>query len=237
MAKEKVPGPPPGGSAGGPAGPPAGPLQSRPSQAPPPRRRWVVALIIACVVALTVGVVGILVGVGAFGEDEGGNGASRQTAGPPTEAATSIAPSAADSPSPAGGTADVHAFGDTQKYPDGIEVTVSGLKTFTPFEGAAGHKAGYKAVSVDVAVTNGSDARLELATVAVRARDGDGRELATVADAESNVLGLSGAVLPGKKAIATYGFDLPPDAGQVVDVEVTVGFSSRPSAFWSGKLP
>ncbi|MDV5149387.1 DUF4352 domain-containing protein [Streptomyces sp. SBC-4] len=131
----------------------------------------------------------------------------------------------------------MHAFGAAQRYEDGVEVTVSAPVGFTPSQAAVGHKAGNTAVTVQVTVRNGTDERIELALVQVSARDGDGREATRVFDAATELgSGLTGALLPGRKAVAAYGFDMPPGKGAVLDVEVKVGFE-RPSAFWGGVIP
>ncbi|MFF8378636.1 hypothetical protein ACF07V_21200 [Streptomyces sp. NPDC015661] len=219
-----------------PSGPPSGPLSG-----PPPRRpagRWTVLALLIGGIGLVVGVFGILMGAGAF---DGGGRATGETPGPsspttpPSRSAESTAP-----PAPTARLSDdgVHAFGGTQKYGDGVEVTVSAPRTFSPSQGASGHKAGNQAVAVDVAVRNGSGGRLDLGGVVVTGRDAEGRELARVFDAEPPpVLGLHGTLLPGRKAVGVYGFDLPPGSAMAVDIEVALGFDGRPSAFWGGRIP
>ncbi|MFD3662171.1 DUF4352 domain-containing protein [Streptomyces sp. NPDC058659] len=124
-----------------------------------------------------------------------------------------------------------------QRYEDGAEVSVSPPVRFTPSQAAAGHKAGNTAVTVQITVRNGTDERLELALVQVSARDGDGREATRVFDVEPELgSGLTGTLLPGRKAVAVYGFDVPPGKGAVLDVEVKIDFE-RPSAFWGGPIP
>ncbi|MEV4429294.1 hypothetical protein AB0K23_28705 [Streptomyces sp. NPDC049602] len=220
----------------GPSGPPSGPLSD-----PPPRRpakKWTLLAVLLGGIGLVVGVVGILMGAGAFDSGARGTGESAgaatlppsapRSAGPTTPPA-STAPSAGDGP---------HAFGEPQKYADGIELTVSAPKTFSPSQGASGHKAGNRAVIVDVAVRNGTDKRLDLGTVVVRGRDAEGRELASVVDAgPPPVLGLQGSLLSGRKAVAAYGFDLPAGSANELDMEVSIGFDGRTSAFWSGPIP
>ncbi|MFD2010562.1 hypothetical protein [Streptomyces narbonensis] len=89
-------------------------------------------------------------------------------------------------------------------------------------------------MTVQVTVRNGGGERLELALVQVSARDGDGREAVRIFDTEPDLgLGLTGDLLPGRKAVAAYGFDVPPGEVAVLDVEVRVGFG-MPSAFWGG---
>ncbi|WP_030313545.1 hypothetical protein [Streptomyces flavochromogenes] len=84
-----------------------------------------------------------------------------------------------------------------------------------------------------VAVVGG----LDLATVVVQVRDGEGWEGARVFDGAPPHLGLGlpGTLLPGRKAVGGYGFDMPPAENPVLDVEVKVG-PGRPALFWSGDV-
>ncbi|WP_328941671.1 DUF4352 domain-containing protein [Streptomyces sp. NBC_00250] len=196
---------------------------------------------------LVVGLVGVLIGAGAFGGGRGEGTAGDSTPPPPVSTspearATSVPPSS-ETPTPRSssgegegeGDGDVRAFGRTQGYEDGVEVTVSAPVAFTPSTGAAGHTAGNATVAVDVTVRNGGDVRLELATVQVQVRDSAGRAAGRVFDAEPHLgAGLSGTLLPDRKALAAYNFDVPPTKGSVLDVEVKVG--ERPSLFWSGEV-
>ncbi|MEU7292547.1 hypothetical protein AB0A76_04965 [Streptomyces exfoliatus] len=254
MAEGHTPGPsgsmPPDGDRP-PVGPPSGPLSGAPSPEHPPPRRRVLLMVLAGGLVLVVGAVGVLIGAGAFGGSERGGGAapsgSAQRAStpaastpavptPPTSAAPS--PTAPDSPlatSPRS-SVDVAAFGRTQRYDDGVEVTVSAPAAFTPSAAAAGHTPGNKAMTLQVTVRNGGGERLELAVVLVRARDGEGREASRVFDVEPDLgMGLSGTLLPGRQAVAAYGFDVPPTQDALFDVEVQVGFE-RPALFWSGTI-
>ncbi|MFF6901337.1 DUF4352 domain-containing protein [Streptomyces hydrogenans] len=229
------PGRPPHGGAppsGPPAGPPPGPL-SGPGAAPPGRRRWLLALI--GVMVLAVGVAGLLVGTGAFGDDDPGGGATVSTT-PPAPPASASRETPVRSPSAEPAAEGLLPFGTTHRYADGVEVTVSAPERFTPAEGAAGHKAENTAVKVDVTVRNGSGERLKLVTVQVQGRDGEGREAAGVFDAEQGILSLDGDLLPGRRAVAAYAFDVPPRSGDVLEVGVTVGFTGD-EAQWSGPLP
>lgn len=213
-------------------------------------------MVLAGGLVLVVGAVGVLIGAGAFGGGERGGGAAPSGAAqrasspavptPPTSAPPTSAPPTSAPPSPTASdsplasspppAADVAAFGRTQRYDDGVEVTVSAPVAFTPSAAAAGHTAGNKAVTLQVTVRNGGGERLELAVVQVRARDGDGREASRVFDAEPDLgTGLSGTLLPGRKAVAAYGFDVPPTTDALLDVEVQVGFE-RPALFWSGTV-
>ncbi|MEV6204181.1 DUF4352 domain-containing protein [Streptomyces sp. NPDC051771] len=217
--------PSPGG--GPPAGPPPGPL-SGPAPAPPRGRTWLLAL--TGVLVLAVGVVGLLVGTGAFGGDGGGGGGGAASASPPASPRT-------ETTTPPPESAGLLPFGRTHRYADGVEVTVSAPERFVPSDTSAGHRAGYTTVTVQVTVRNGSQERLELAVVQVRGRDGDGRETERVFDAAQDLgSGHTGTLLPGRRAVAAYAFDVPPGTGSVLDVEVSVDFTGD-SAFWGGKLP
>ncbi|MFE6228375.1 hypothetical protein [Streptomyces sp. NPDC057854] len=217
------------GSGTPPSGPPPGPLSG--STARPPRRRgWLPALI--GVLVLAVGVAGLLAGTGAFRGGDGG-----ETPAPPAPSSAAGTTTASGTPPP--GTspaAGLLPFGRTHRFPDGVEVTVSAPERFTPADTSAGHKDGNIAVKVEVTVRNGSGERLDLVTVVVRGRDGDGREAVRVFDAGQNVMALSGGLLPGRKAVADHGFDLPPPAADPFEVEVNVGFDGD-SAFWGGAVP
>ncbi|MEU9855642.1 DUF4352 domain-containing protein [Streptomyces sp. NPDC047974] len=217
--------PAPGG--GPPAGPPPGPL-SGPTPTPPRRRTWLLAL--TGVLVLAVGVAGLLVGTGAFGGDGGGgDGGAASTSPPAAPARKTTAPPPPES-------AGLLPFGRTHRYASGVEVTVSPPERFTPAQSSAGHKDGNIAVKVDVTVRNGSDERLKLVTVIVQGRDGDGREAAGVFDPEQVVMPLEGDLLPGRRTVAAYGFDLPPGAGNTLEVGVTVGFEGD-AVHWAGELP
>ncbi|MFH8255857.1 DUF4352 domain-containing protein [Streptomyces roseolus] len=222
---------------GPPDGPPPGPL-SGPDPAPPRRRTWLLAL--AGVLVLAVGVAGLLVGAGAFGDDDGGGSGATASASPPARTASGPA---SPSASPARGattpppeSAGLLPFGRTHRFAGGIEVTVSPPERFTPAQSSAGHKDGNIAVKVDVTVRNGSDERIKLTTVVVRGRDGDGRETAQVFDPEQVVMPLEGDLLPGRRTVAAYGFDLPPGAGNTLEVGVGVGFDGD-AVHWAGELP
>ncbi|NML51462.1 DUF4352 domain-containing protein [Streptomyces sp. R302] len=218
---------------GPPVGPPPGPL-SGPPPTPPRRRTWLLALI--GVLVLAVGVTGLLIGTGAFGDDDGGGDGGPAVTSPPAPPASTVreTPEATTAaPAPEGPLP----FGRTHRYADGVEVTVSAPERFVPSDTSAGHRAGYTAVTVQVTVRNASRERLELGIVQVRGRDGDGREADRVFDTAQDLgFGHTGTLLPGRKAVAAYGFDVPPGTGSVLEVEVGVGFTGD-SAFWGGGLP
>ncbi|MFF0484313.1 hypothetical protein [Streptomyces sp. NPDC004435] len=196
------------------------------------------------ILVLAVGVSGLRAGTGAFGDGDGEKtappaapvSAAGDTPTPvnrPPTSAQATAPTSV-SPSEASGEGLVP-FGRSHRYEGGVEVTVSAPKRFTPAPSSAGHAAGNIAVAVEVTVRNDSGERLELSTVIVQGRDADGRETGRVFDADAGILPLSGGLLPGRKAVAVYGFDVPREAATLLEVEVGVGFGGD-SAFWFGKL-
>ncbi|MDX2561555.1 hypothetical protein PV371_18075 [Streptomyces sp. TX20-6-3] len=253
MVEGRSPGPTPSDGGRPPAGPPSGPLSTPSSPDPPPLRRRVLLIAVVGGLVLVVGLVGVLIGAGAFsGGDRGGGTAgdapstppvsaspsgpstAPRTSSPPTRPTTRTSPPASRA---ATGEGPARAFGQTQGYEDGVEVTVSAPVPFTPSDSAAGHLEGNLAVALQITVHNGGDQRLDLATVMVQVRDGEGREGTRVFDGAPPHLGLglSGTLLPGKKAVGGYGFDLPPAEKPVLDVEVRVGHD-RPALFWSGDV-
>lgn len=128
-------------------------------------------------------------------------------------------------------------FGTARRYEDGLQVTVSAPRPFSPSDTAAGHSPGNRAVTVEVTVLNGSDERANLDIVRVEARDADGRTADRIFDSTKDASGgLSGTLLPGKQSVATYAFDLPRNAATSLDIEVTPGFNYDP-AVWSGATP
>ncbi|MEU2546149.1 DUF4352 domain-containing protein [Streptomyces roseolus] len=188
---------------------------------------------------LAVGVAGLLVGTGAFGGGDGGGGGGTASTPPPARTssgpASPTAPPARGSTTPPSENAGLLPFGRTHRYAGGVEVTVSPPERFAPAQSSAGHRDGNVAVKVDVTVRNGSDERIELVTVVVRGRDGDGREAARVFDPEQVVMPLEGDLLPGRRVVAAYGFDLPPGAGNTLEVDVSVGFDGD-AVHWTGEL-
>ncbi|MET8966760.1 hypothetical protein [Streptomyces hydrogenans] len=184
---------------------------------------------------LAVGVAGLLVGTGAFGDDDGGGGGTASTT-PPAPPASTPRETPTTPPPAEQATGDLLPFGRTHRYASGVEVTVSVPERFTPAQSSAGHKDGNIAVKVDVTVRNGSEERLKLVTVIVRGRDGDGRETAQIFDPEQVVMPLEGDLLPGRRTVAAYGFDLPAGAGSTLEVGVAVGFGAD-AVHWTGELP
>ncbi|MFJ2936917.1 hypothetical protein ACIO8G_29660 [Streptomyces sp. NPDC087219] len=248
MVEGRSPGPTPSDGGRPPAGPPSGPLSTPSSPDPPPLRRRVLLIAVVGGLVLVVGLVGVLIGAGAFGGGDRGGGTAGDSPSPPpasvSPSGSATAPRISSPPTStpptsrtATGEGAARAFGQTQGYEDGVEVTVSAPVPFTPSDSAAGHLEGNLAVALQITVHNGGDQRLDLATVVVQVRDGEGREGTRVFDGAPPHLGLglSGTLLPGMKAVGGYGFDLAPVENPVLDVEVRVGHD-RPALFWSGDV-
>lgn len=218
-----------------PTGPPSGPLASGTPRSPRGSRRGLlVALICGTVIVVALAVVVALVVTDGERDPEGTPTPTTATVRT-TESPPPSSPPQARTPSEAADP-DVHAFGETERYADGVEVTVSAPRPFTPADTAIGHTAGNRAVAVEITVRNGSKARLPLVVV-VRGRDAQGREVEQVFDSTQDVgAGLDGTVLPGRTAVGTQGFDVPGGSGGTLDLEVVVGVDRGP-AFWSGRVP
>ncbi|OII65214.1 hypothetical protein BJP40_17720 [Streptomyces sp. CC53] len=126
------------------------------------------------------------------------------------------------------------AAGATHTYADGLEITVSAPKPFEPSEYALDHTEGNQAYQVTVTVENGSKKDFVADGVLLEGRAGaDGVDAPQIYD--EGLDGLSGTVLPGKKATATYAFDAPADA-KTLTVEVSVLDLEHDSRQWELKL-
>ncbi|MEU7022245.1 DUF4352 domain-containing protein [Streptomyces sp. NPDC046203] len=116
------------------------------------------------------------------------------------------------------------AAGDSSVYDDDLKVTVSEATPYTPSEFAIGHTKGNKAYQVTVTIENGGKKKFDSTLTTLTARAGaDGKDAEEITD-EKVGEGFSGALLPGKKATATYAFDAPADAKDL-SVEVSPGFA------------
>ena len=165
-------------------------------------------------IMVCVGMVGVLAVAGCGGGPE--------VSDPPAGQAVSD-PAAAEggaSSSSAAPVADVHEWGATATWPDGVKVTVGEPVSYKPSQYAAGVTSGVPVVAVPVTVVNGSEKPIEAADVYVRATSGD-------VDAEAvfdeGVDFPSSRIMPGKSLRFRSAFSRPGD-----DLVVTVdhGFES-----------
>ncbi|MET9914322.1 DUF4190 domain-containing protein [Streptomyces sp. NPDC006476] len=179
--------------------------------------------------AIVMSIIGIVIVANIF------NDVSKEISPTKTAAATTPASSTATSGTTTPSSGALR-FNATQRYQDGLKVQVSAPRPFTPSDSAAGYTPGDKASAIDVTVTNGSDRRVDLDLISIQAKDASGRSAETIFDSAKNINGLTGTLLPGKKSVATYAFDLPQRASSSLDVEVSPGFNYE-SAVWSGSSP
>ncbi|MFC8129858.1 DUF4190 domain-containing protein [Streptomyces sp. NPDC057302] len=138
-----------------------------------------------------------------------------------------------DVPSKEAKASDELGFGDTFAYDDGVKVTVARPTSYQPGEVAAGHEPGNKAFEVKVTVVNDSDQKIDLDLSTVHFKDADGAEADQVYDGDLPKQ-LSGTLLPGKQALATYAVSLPAGAARALEVQIEPGFLDYDEAIWSG---
>ncbi|MET9434785.1 DUF4352 domain-containing protein [Streptomyces sp. NPDC006551] len=119
------------------------------------------------------------------------------------------------------------AAGKTSVYDDGLRVTVSEPKAYSPGEDASGHTEGNKAYQVTVVIENGGKEKFDAALATLDARAGkDGVTAEQIYDAKVGT-GFSGTILPGRKATVVFAFDAPADAKSLsVDVSPSLGHNA-----------
>ncbi|MFJ8668306.1 DUF4190 domain-containing protein [Streptomyces sp. NPDC093600] len=126
------------------------------------------------------------------------------------------------------------AAGKASVYDDGIKVTVSEARAYSPGEGASGHTEGNKAYQVTVVIENGGKEKFDAGLATLDARAGkDGVAAEQIYD-EKVGTGFSGTILPGKKATVVYAFDAPADA-RSLSVDVSPGLGHNASQ-WELKI-
>ncbi|MEV4946632.1 DUF4190 domain-containing protein [Streptomyces sp. NPDC053755] len=135
---------------------------------------------------------------------------------------------ASKQPGASGGKAKALTAGASSVYDDGLRITVSAPKAYSPSEYAVGHTEGNKAYQVTVVIENGGKKAFDptLATLAARAGK-DGVTAEQIFD-EKVGSGFDGTVLPGRKATVTFAFDTPAAAGNLT-VEVSPGLEHNAS--------
>ncbi|WP_370413176.1 DUF4190 domain-containing protein [Streptomyces fradiae] len=125
---------------------------------------------------------------------------------------------------------------ETAAYEDGLEVTVSAPKAFTPDEFAVGHTEGNKAYKVTVTIENKGKKAFDTAGTLPNARAGkDGADAEMILGEKLDVA-FDGSVLPGKKVTKTFAFDAPA-AAKVLTVEIEPGMGlAHDAAQWDLKI-
>ncbi|SED51517.1 DUF4190 domain-containing protein [Streptomyces sp. TLI_105] len=146
----------------------------------------------------------------------------------------SAAPEAPGAPE---GTAPAElAFGETHAYEDGVRVTVSKPRPFTPDRFAAGYERGDTAVRVTITIVNGSGKAVDVSTALPEVRDADGAPVEAIFDGSGATGVFRGTVLPGKRAEAGYAFSVPADADGEVRLELAPQLLAYEPAIWSGPV-
>ncbi|WP_245769294.1 DUF4190 domain-containing protein [Streptomyces indicus] len=134
----------------------------------------------------------------------------------------------------AAGADDPAAFGDSYEYEDGVTVTVSEPKAYTPDEFAAGHEKGNKAFQFTITIENGSKEKLDISSAFPTLRDGQGADAEMVFDGSNGTKPFGGSVLPGKKATAKYAFSVPAGAEKDLQLEMSPEILEYEDAIWTG---
>ncbi|MCX4640654.1 DUF4352 domain-containing protein [Streptomyces sp. RPA4-5] len=116
--------------------------------------------------------------------------------------------------------------GETAKYNNGVQVTVSKAAPYTvdPNTVVSGHTQGNKAYKLTVTVKNTGSKAFDKPLVQTKAR-ANGKEAEEVDDDKHGILhhDFGNAISPGESASVEMVFDAPPTAKQL-DVEVTPDF-------------
>ncbi|MCX2185119.1 DUF4352 domain-containing protein [Streptomyces sp. SKN60] len=125
---------------------------------------------------------------------------------------------------------------ETAAYEDGLEVTVSAPKAFTPDEFAVGHTEGNKAYKVTVTIENKGKKAFDTSGTLPNARAGkDGADAEMILGEKLDVA-FEGSVLPGKKVTKTFAFDAPA-AAKVLTVEIQPAMGlEHDAAQWDLKI-
>ncbi|MFF8958951.1 DUF4352 domain-containing protein [Streptomyces sp. NPDC014894] len=114
------------------------------------------------------------------------------------------------------------AAGESAVYKNGVKITVSAAKSYSPSEYAAGHTAGNKAYEISVTVENTGDEKFESGLLTTEGRAGaDGVTAEQIFDDKVGS-GLTGTVLPGKKSTVRHAYSAPADAKTLM-IEVSPG--------------
>ncbi|MEW9516007.1 DUF4190 domain-containing protein [Streptomyces tubercidicus] len=125
-------------------------------------------------------------------------------------------------------------FGESYTFENGLRVTVTEPKPYTPDDFVLGHAKGNKAVQVTVKVVNTGTARVEVETGLPEVSDAEGASAELLIDGSGRQKVITGYVLPGKEAVGKYAFSLPPDAANRIEVEFSPDAMQWKDAYWSG---
>lgn len=132
------------------------------------------------------------------------------------------------------------AFGTTWCFKNGVQVTVSAPKPYTPRTtesgGPSGYTPGNRTRAVEVTIRNGSTNMVDLEEfLSIGATDANGRTAQAVFEGEDHSRGLGKTLLlPGMTKMKTQGFALPPSAAKRMGVDVSLNLAADRRAVWSG---
>jgi hypothetical protein len=129
-------------------------------------------------------------------------------------------------------------FGDSYKWSDGLQASVSGVRSYTPSQYAAGTKPGDAAIIITVKIRNGTKKPFDPSLFTVHVKAGaDGVQAEQIFD-NSSGLGFTGTILPGSSATQKFAYDIPKGATGTLDVEVEPDATLQyDSEHWVGKTP
>ncbi|NBE56821.1 DUF4352 domain-containing protein [Streptomyces sp. YC537] len=125
-------------------------------------------------------------------------------------------------------------FGASHTYDDGVKVTVSKPKPYSPDEFAAGHKDGNVAVQFTITIVNGGKKTMDATTALPTLRDAKGADVEMVFDGSNATKPFNGKILAGKRAQASFAFSVPADATKEVQLEVGPEVLKYDDMIWTG---
>ncbi|MBT2445092.1 DUF4190 and DUF4352 domain-containing protein [Streptomyces sp. ISL-36] len=125
-------------------------------------------------------------------------------------------------------------FGATHTYEDGVKVTVSKPRPYTPDEFAAGHDKGNHAFQVTITIVNGSKKAIDITTALPDARDAEGAQAEQIFDGSGASEPFTGTLLPGKQAKSSFAYSLPAAADKEMQLEVGPKVLDYEHAIWTG---
>jgi len=148
------------------------------------------------------------------------------------------APSPAAASTPATAGLRPVAFGTGYTWPDGLRVTTSTVKKFTPSETAFGVGIGEQGVRLTVTVTNGTKQTFDTTKTSMTLTFGpDGAEAEPVIDLPNGVgggTGLPKKIAPGERGTTTFAFSVQPEWIAGLYGRIWVGDAKHPPATFSG---
>ncbi|SEE74514.1 hypothetical protein SAMN05428943_5935 [Streptomyces sp. 2314.4] len=141
-------------------------------------------------------------------------------------------------------------FQTTRCFDDGLQVTVSAPKPYTPRkmgQSSTDYPVGSRTVSVEITIRNGSPNMVDLENLwSIGGKDANGHQATPIWEGDDLSRGLGHTqLLPGMTTVRTQGFALPPSAAKSMGVEVSlvtppdvgIGWNRRnDTAWWSGPV-